>query len=460
MRIRSRQLRFPPTPLPLRLWPDFPLHMDTTNPFPPRQSAKPESARADKGPWLFDVSALLNWYTYHDNVTGIARAVERLTTADAIAGDPRVRFVFRVDGMTGFIAVGSRSVAGLGRPAERAAALAGLREAYGNVLRRRRGTSWRRHAAGGDILPGRGDVLVNLAEFWAYADQGDAYRDVKMAGGGRLVQFVYDIIPETHPHLCYDDHNSRFRGALKTIAGIADGFLCDSRHVQGELKRYLAGIGAPAPPTAVVPFGWDFAAPAGDGDTLERLGLARGRYILQVGTLEPRKNHLMVVRALHALYSRLGDRLPVTVFAGKIGWKTEALLGELTAINYLGGRIRLVHDASDADLAALYRNCRFSTFPSYIEGWGLPVQECLYFGRPCLASNATSVPEVGGDLAGYIDPYDVPRFTDTLERWIVDDAHIDAMAARIAAAIRQPRPTWNDSARTVIDFLERLPPRA
>jgi len=409
------------------------------------------------GAWLLDISALRNWYTYHDNVTGIARAVERLTTADAVASDPRTRFVFRVEGMTGFARVDTAPVAALARPGERAAGLAHLREAYAAVLQPRRRNSWRRHARGGDVLPGRGEILVNLAEFWAYGDQAEAYRMAKTSGGGKFVQFVYDIIPETHPHLCYDDHNARFRGALREIAGFADGFLCDSRHVEGELKHYLARIGAAAPPTRVVPFGWDFAAPEDDGDTLERLGLPRGGYILQVGTLEPRKNHLMVVRALHALYSRRRGRLPVTVFAGKIGWKTESLLNELTSINYLGGRIRVVNGATDADLAALYRNCRFSVFPSYIEGWGLPVQECLHFGRPCLATNATSVPEVGGDLAEYIDPYDVPRFTDALERWIVDDAHIAAMAARIADAMRRPQPSWNDGARAVVDFLERLP---
>jgi len=434
--------------------------MDTTSPSAAAAGTTSTRSRARGGPWLFDVSSLLHWYNYHDQVTGITRAVERLLTADAIANHERTRFVCRVEGMAGFAGIGTAPVAALARPGERAAALSHLRAAYADLLRRGRG--WRRFFRGGGAMPGRDATIVNLGEFWAFADQDEAYRTVKNASGCGLVQMIYDIIPETHRHLCYEDHNARFRGALATIAGITDGFLCDSRHVEGELTRYLARLGArarppTAPPTAVIPLGWDFAAPPVEGDTLARLGLARGRYILQVGTLEPRKNHLMVVRALHALYGKLGPRLPTTVFAGKLGWKTEALLGELTAIDHLGGRIRLVHEATDADLADLYRGCRFSVFPSYVEGWGLPVQECLFFGRPCLASNATSVPEVGGDLVEYIDPYDVPRFTAALARWITDDAHIAAMAARIAAAMREPRPRWNDGARAVIDFLERLP---
>jgi glycosyltransferase involved in cell wall biosynthesis len=130
--------------------------------------------------------------------------------------------------------------------------------------------------------------------------------------------------------------------------------------------------------------------------------------VLFVSTIEARKNHLLLFRVWRRLLDELpADLVPTLVFAGRVGWLVEDLMRQLQNTDFLDGKIRLIEDASDAELAALYRGCSFTVFPSLYEGWGLPVTERLAFGKPCLAARATSVPEAGGRLARYFDPESV-----------------------------------------------------
>jgi glycosyltransferase involved in cell wall biosynthesis len=93
-------------------------------------------------------------------------------------------------------------------------------------------------------------------------------------------------------------------------------------------------------------------------------------------------------------------------------------------------------------------------FPAFVEGWGLPVQESIAFGRPCLASSATSIPEAGLDLATYFDPYNLPEFEKLLARWIENSADLAAAEARIAEYhSTHVLPTWNASASALVDFV-------
>jgi glycosyltransferase involved in cell wall biosynthesis len=111
-------------------------------------------------------------------------------------------------------------------------------------------------------------------------------------------------------------------------------------------------------------------------------------------------------------------------------------------------------DVTDEELAHLYASCLFTIFPSFVEGWGLPVQESIAFGRPCLASSATSVPEAGLDLATYFDPYNLPEFEKLLARWIENGSDLAVASARIAEHLSSHvLPTWNASAAALVDFV-------
>jgi hypothetical protein len=113
------------------------------------------------------------------------------------------------------------------------------------------------------------------------------------------------------------------------------------------------------------------------------------------------------------------------------------LYAQLEASGYLGGRIRVLHDLTDAELATLYRGCLFTLFPSFVEGWGLPVGESLSYGKPCIASDASAIPEVGGALVDYLDPHNLRSGVAAVRRFLQDRP---ALAARQAEIERDFRP--------------------
>jgi glycosyltransferase involved in cell wall biosynthesis len=130
-------------------------------------------------------------------------------------------------------------------------------------------------------------------------------------------------------------------------------------------------------------------------------------YVLCVGTIEVRKNPAYLFNIWKLMVRSGRANVPTLVFAGRKGWMVQDFMDQLKACNYLEGRIVLVHDATDAELDLLYRKCMFTMFPSFAEGWGLPLGESLARGKISICSNVGGIPEVGGKLLDYIDPYNV-----------------------------------------------------
>ena len=105
-------------------------------------------------------------------------------------------------------------------------------------------------------------------------------------------------------------------------------------------------------------------------------------------------------------------------------------------------------------MAALYKATLFTVFPSFVEGWGLPVGESLMFGRPCVASNASSVPEVAGDFVEYIDPFNDHDGYEKILRFVEDREYLEERAQRIKNEFR-PR-EWGDVAKDMIATVQSL----
>jgi glycosyltransferase involved in cell wall biosynthesis len=143
------------------------------------------------------------------------------------------------------------------------------------------------------------------------------------------------------------------------------------------------------------------------------------------------------------------------VFAGRVGWLVADLMQQLDNTGWLDGRIVLVEDPTDAELATLYRGCLFTLFPSLYEGWGLPVTESLAFGKPCIASNVTAVPEAGGSLARYFDPENVAEATRVIRATIEDRAGLAAWEEQVRREFR-PVP-WEAAADCLLKLLCQQP---
>jgi glycosyltransferase involved in cell wall biosynthesis len=166
------------------------------------------------------------------------------------------------------------------------------------------------------------------------------------------------------------------------------------------------------------------------------------RYILSVGTLEPRKNLITLLEAYHALRAKSSDVL--LVIAGGRGWHSEPFFNKLRALE-LEDSVRLLGRVPDEDLPALYTLAEVFAFPSLYEGFGLPVLEAMACGAPVICSNASSLPEVAGEAAIQIAPLEVREWTQALER-IRSDAALRA-SLRERGLKQAKRFTWEATAR-------------
>jgi glycosyltransferase involved in cell wall biosynthesis len=174
--------------------------------------------------------------------------------------------------------------------------------------------------------------------------------------------------------------------------------------------------------------------------------------VLFVSTIEVRKNHQLLMRVWRRLLEEMRPSdVPWLVFVGRIGWMVDDFVRQLHACDFLNGRIIVIADATDTELAALYRSCLFTVFPSLYEGWGLPVTESLSLGKPCLASDRTSLPEAGGPFARYFDPENVAEATAAIRGAIEDRDGLRRWEDQIK---REFRPTpCEDSAAELIRVL-------
>ncbi|HYC36636.1 MAG TPA: glycosyltransferase family 1 protein [Usitatibacter sp.] len=140
--------------------------------------------------------------------------------------------------------------------------------------------------------------------------------------------------------------------------------------------------------------------------------LEQGNFLLSVGTIEPRKNHLGLARA-YARYLALGGKPRPVVFAGGRGWLMGEFARELSKLG-ISGHVAMTGYLPDDEIAWLYRNCLAHLYPSFFEGFGLPVLEGMQFGAPTICSNTTALPEVAGEATILLAPEDTEAWAQAM----------------------------------------------
>lgn len=292
-----------------------------------------------------------------------------------------------------------------------------------------------------------GDVYVSMGLDWDQKDLLYLYAQKKLIGFNVLL-FCYDVIPVKLPHLCVGDVAAAFARYFANVAWCADEVLCISECTRRDLGALLLELGTPVPRLSVIRLGCQLPPMAGDlvaSDVAEVLGQ---RYVLFVSTIERRKNHETLYRAYTRLVDQGEANLPLLVFVGMPGWGVTDLLADLRLDPRTQGLIKMLNHVTDADLARLYQQAMFTVFPSLYEGWGLPVAESLAAGKFCLASNAASIPEAGGDLSEYLDPWDVPAWAERL-LWYC--RHAEALADKEARIRQTYQPmSWPQCAHDIL----------
>jgi glycosyltransferase involved in cell wall biosynthesis len=306
------------------------------------------------------------------------------------------------------------------------------------------GNDFAEDMAPGDLLVVLGSPLLRSN----YAGLIQAHR----ARGLRFALLVYDLIPLRHPEWYSPRISSAFRAWHESILRLCDFIFAISRATAVDVLAYARDRGQTLPPVIPLPMGTSFGAEHVIARRTERLPVP-GTYALFVSTIDVRKNHLLLFRVWQRLLCELPEaNVPTLVFAGKVGLFVDDLLWQIADTDNLQRHLVIIENPTDAELVTLYQGCLFTLYPSFAEGWGLPVRESLSFGKACLIADRASLLEASDGLARCFDPDNLNEAYATV-REVIEDR--EGLAHWEAWARQEFRPVpWSATVEALLKGLE------
>lgn len=302
-------------------------------------------------------------------------------------------------------------------------------------------------------------VIVNIGTSWSDKNYLLDVRNARDNYHTRYVCTLFDVIPLINPDWFTQSLVEEYRYSFDSLAHSADGILAISEATRADFLAKTEEQGTPFAPdaVAVVRLDGDFRQAAAPAESLRRWGLEGQDFVLFVSTLEPRKNHVGAFEAWLILARELGEQhVPKLVCVGGRGWLNAHLHEMLRTNQVLQRRVVILHGVPDDMLATLYQHCLFALYPSFYEGWGLPVSEALSYGKVPAISKTSSLPEAGGTYARYFDPKDPADIAAVVRTLLDDDSRRAAESAIRQSYLARP---WDVIAGELINRAGAFPVR-
>lgn len=265
----------------------------------------------------------------------------------------------------------------------------------------------------------------------------------------RAVFFIHDLIPITHPQYCREGEGSRHEQRMAVALRAGQGIIVNSAATKFDLAQFAGERNLPMPPCVVAWLGIDADyRPAEPQPTM-----GERPYFLMIGTIEARKNHLLILQVWAELVARLGDRVPALVIIGQPGWEADQAISILGNPGALAPHLQLLSHCEDDMMGELLRGARALLMPSFVEGFGLPLVESLHQGVPVIASDLPVFREIAGEIPTFLDPADRSAWVDAIL-----DYSVGALECRrqIEAAQNYRAPDWHRHFELIEEFLKTL----
>jgi GT2 family glycosyltransferase/glycosyltransferase involved in cell wall biosynthesis/SAM-dependent methyltransferase len=388
----------------------------------PESEPEPSADRAaDVRHWFF-VGDTLDWLSSHAHLTGVGKVTVSLLGAARAAGLDW-RPAIAGDTATGLSAYRPGRLIGAPPAAKSVAAMLDAIPSAGE--------------------PQPGDHVLFTGVVWSptYVALFERLR----RAGVRFSVLVHDIIPIEQPEFASAEHRAGLIAWLRAAAEGADVIFVSCQDVRARLQAWCSREGLePRRPIAVAAFGNSAPALAPSGSRL-RTGVRRP-FVLSVGTIDLRKNQLLLCRVWARLAAEASLALPQLVLVGRNDLGPEHWDAGIQALVERED-ILLLQDVSDGELDALYRGALFTAFPSLSEGHGLPVADSLGYGKLPVVSDLPPIRDYAGDLPWYFDPANEVLACTVLRRAIEHADEREAAEARIRRGWH-PR-SWQGTARAV-----------
>jgi len=304
---------------------------------------------------------------------------------------------------------------------------------------------------GGD---GLGEVLFLAGENWSRVDFATVAR-MRRERGTKVAALCQDFIPAVAPQFfAGGDFVTKFDAYAQFLIKEADLIVSISEATKRDILGYAQRHGGMRGAVEIVHLGADIPAPQTARRPEALTDTQAARFVISVSTIQSRKNFDLLYHLWHRLTEQNTPDLPTLVIVGQPGFGSSDLLWQIVNDPVTASSILHLPRAGDDELAWLYQHCLFTLYPSFYEGWGLPVSESLAFGKYCLASDASSLPEAGAGLARHLDPLDFAAWRAAVLDLIAAPEQLAHHEAAIRAGYRPV--TWAQSATRLADVLRGL----
>jgi len=282
-------------------------------------------------------------------------------------------------------------------------------------------------------------------------------RSIRRSFGARCVCFLHDLIPIDYPEYFHPGKEQEHRRVTETITRFFDAVIVNSQSTAQSFRHFLSSqpVSSRPEPTIlatnihVAPPGVSpFPRPARTPDVPHSVP-----YFIVLGTIEPRKNHMLLLN----LWGRLATTMakpPRLLVIGSRGWENEQVVDMLERSQRLHGLVEEHNRLDDLGVGALLTQARAVLVPSFVEGFGLPLAEALASGVPVICSDIPEFREIGRDVPDYLDPLDLMAWRDQ----VIDYSRPDSTrrAAQMQRLAHWQPPSWPDHFEIVERTLDQV----
>lgn len=290
-------------------------------------------------------------------------------------------------------------------------------------------------------------IFFDMDSVWNEAAKRSFLYPLLKSRNYEIYTLVYDVIPILFPQYCHKDTVYRFLDYLTAVLTYSDIIFVNAKNTKKDLEVLLTKIGKPLKRIEVVTLGADFSKNSETeySDVREDAVAAagKGRYLLTVGTIEPRKNHKYLLDCFDEYLFKQDINL---IIAGREGWNVADFMKRMKAHPQFNERLFFIEKADDRTIDYLYRHAFMFVFPSFYEGFGLPIIEAMERNVVTVASDIEVFREVGGDYCHYIDIQDTGSLAKLVTQFLRDP---DMLCKQKNMLANYRKPKWDASVAKV-----------
>jgi len=270
----------------------------------------------------------------------------------------------------------------------------------------------------------------------------------KARSGAAFVFFVHDLIPIDYPEYARPGQAERHMQRIGTICALADGIICNSQDTAVSLAPHIAASGRTIPVRVAHP-GAEFQA-----DTHTPRDPALPPFFVCIGTIEPRKNHLLLLHIWRHLARSADTIKPRLILVGQRGWENENILDLIDRCAAIKDLIEERTSLADRDMAKLLAGASALLCPAFVEGYGLPIAEALALRVPVICSDIKVFHEVGRTAPEYLDPLDGLGWLQAIRDYATPGS--PRRAAQIARLETWEAPRWEAHMQGVLALVDQV----